>query len=306
MNCFKCNQTISENPVYGLHSHCFIDWFNLPEMQEFCDLDPKSSGGSSSASDTGQTSTIKKKKDSFFHGRYLKYSARLGTVDYILKIQEKDFPELPTTEYLCNGIARIIGIDVPDFYLIDFNGRTTFVTKNFMQDYIGTLHHIYKFLPEGDEYHNCSKIIKVILAQTGMPTDVAKFIRICLFDSLIGNNDRHGRNLGIIETAKSKRLAPMYDNPSYLGIVSNDLLEAHFNLSGSIWTDNTEEPKVKDYIEEFCKLGYKKIVLSFCSQIIKRSSKIIESINKSQIEEKRKKAFLKLIKARIGDFENAK
>src|SRR5204862_6473208 len=99
-------------------------------------------------------------------------------------------------------IADILSRAVPTYFLINFeNTRMTFVTRNFMQDYIGVLQHIYKYLPEGEENHNCEEIIKLILSKTEKLVDVAKFIQICLFDSLIGNNDRHGRNLGIIETS---------------------------------------------------------------------------------------------------------
>lgn len=300
MNCLKCKNTIDTNPLYGLHETCFKNWFGLTDAITFHDLDPKSS------SSTPSHHEIKKKKDTFFHGRYLKYSARLGSTTYILKVQEDEFPELPIVEYLCNGIASLLGIYVPAYYLINFNNRITFVTRNFMQDHVGTLNHLYKFLPEGEQHHNCEEIINVILTKTSKLSDVVKFIEICLFDALIGNNDRHGRNIGIIETAQGSKLAPMYDNPSILGIQEDFILGAHFNPSGSIWTHKSKEPKPIDYMDEFERLGHKRIVIQFCSKVISQSTNIIDLIKNTDIGEKRKNALLKLLTARIEDFTNVK
>lgn len=40
----------------------------------------------------------------------------LAERSYILKIQDKNYPELPFTEYISNQIARKLGLIVPDFY----------------------------------------------------------------------------------------------------------------------------------------------------------------------------------------------
>lgn len=302
MKCFKCKNIIKSDAIYGLHQDCFTAWFGLPASTKFRNIDPKHTSAGSRSHPIASSKI--KKKDTFFHGRYLKYSASLGNVSYILKIQEDKYPELPAIEYLCNEIATLLDIDVPAFFLIDYEGRITFLTRNFMQDYTGTLHHIYKYLPDGEEKHNCEEIIKVILNETGRFSEVAKFIRICLFDALIGNNDRHGRNIGIIETATSKTLAPMYDNPCFLGIEEECMLEAEFNPSGSIWTKETREPKLMHYINEFDRLGYQEIVDQFCKQTISKADKIILAIKDSLLTEKRKLAFIKLFGSRIEDLKN--
>ncbi len=300
MKCLKCKNVIKTASIYGLHDECFITSFNLQNSTEFQDLDPKKSSAKQSNPE------IKKKVDTFFQGMYLKYSAKLGQVSYILKIQEPEYPDLPIVEYLCNQIAELLGMDIPPYHLIYFNGRITFVTRNFMQDYIGTLQHIYKYLPIGEENHNCEEIIKVILNETGKLADVVKFINICLFDSLIGNNDRHGRNLGIIETADIKKLSPVYDNPSFIGIQDDFLLDSDTNPSGSIWTKASKNPAPQHYINEFKRLGHEIITEKFQKKIITNASNIINLINNSDLNAKRKKAFVKLIEKRIRDFRNEK
>jgi hypothetical protein len=299
MKCLYCNNSIESSDIHGLHEDCFDKSFGAKHT-EFYSLDPQKTVSKPSSSD------IEKKRDTFFHGKYLKYSAMLGQIYYILKIQEPEYPDLPIVEYLCNQIAETLGIDVPPHHLINYKGRITFVTRNFMQDYIGTLIHIYSYLPKGDDNYNCEELIKAILAQTARLNEVSKFIGICLFDTLIGNNDRHGRNLGIIDTGTTKKLSPMYDNPSFIGIQDDFLLESDTNPSGCIWTKSSRYPKPKEYIDEFQRLGYESIVEEFRYKIIAKSTDIISLVEKIDLGQKRKNSFLKLIKKRIKDFEDAK
>lgn len=302
IKCLRCKNFLNQSEVvYGLHKDCFAKEFSHSNTTEFRELDPKKTSSTPSSNPE-----IKKQKNTFFHGIYLKYSARLGKTEYILKVQEPRFPELPQVEHLCNQIAELLKIDVPPYHLINFNGRITFVTRNFMQDYTGTLHHIYKFLSAGEKNHSCEEIIKTILTQTKRLADVAKFIEICLFDTFIGNNDRHGRNLGIIETASIKKLAPMYDNPSCLGIEDDFFLVSDVNPSGSIWTKASKEPKSMDYIKEFQRLGYETIVAQFRNKIILQFPNIISTINNTELTPVRKNALTKLLQKRKEDFENVK
>ncbi len=297
--CIKCKKSLPRLIYYGLHKSCFLEWFGLSETQEFQNLDPKKSSTSSN------NLQVEKKKDTFYHGRYLKYSASLNGIDYILKVQEEKYPDLPGMEYLCNRIANLLSLEVPKYYLIIFNKKLTFVTYNFMQDYQkSTLHHIYKFLlPEGEENHNCSKLIEVIGEQTNQLADVTKFIKICLFDALIGNNDRHGRNLGIIDTQDRKKLAPMYDNPSYFGIEEESMLEADLNPSCCIWTDSSKEPKFLDYIREFERLGFQKVCREFKRNFLNQFKSIKQEVHLACISKKRKKAFLKFLQKKVQDCE---
>ncbi len=255
---------------------------------------------------TNTSPEIQKQKDTFFHGRYLKYSARLGQTEYILKVQEEKYPELPLVEFLCNQIAEELKIEVPPHHLIDFNGRITFATRNFMQDFSGTLNHIYRYIKAGDEHYNCEEIANMISTQTGRLADVAKFIETCLFDTLIGNNDRHGRNIGIIETSSTKKIAPMYDNPSCIGTEEEFFLKSDINPSGCIWTKDSKSPKAIDYIKEFQRLGYESIVNQFCKKAISKSSKIIELTQTAILSPLRKTALIALIQKRLQEFENGK
>ena len=317
LKCLKCHKAIEDRNTYGLHTACFQKWFAVQDSSEFYDLDFKKASSYSSS----PTVTFTKNKDSFYHGRYHKYSAKLGNQQYILKVEETRFPDLPAMEYLCNQIASHLGLKVPSYYLILLNASESkiltnqkneqksknlmiFVTKNFMQNSIGSLNHIYKFLPKGGKNYNCQNIVNVIQQQTNTPNDIKKFVEICLFDAFIGNGDRHGRNLGIIDTGKNKKLAPMYDNPSNFGVTPQDMLGWHFNISGCIWTASSEKPKIKDYVHEFKRLHLKNLCLQFINRIIKQFPFLIEEVKKSEISEDRKTAFICFLNNRLHDLKS--
>ncbi len=239
----------------------------------------------------------------FYHGRYAKYSARLGGVDYILKVQEDDFPELPLMEFVCNRIASRLSLEVPDYYLINFGERPTFVTRNFMQGRVGTLNHLYKFLAKGREY-NCQNIIEVISDKTGKISEAIKFVEMCLFDALTGNNDRHGRNIALVHTAKGITLAPAYDNPSYFGVEREFLLGADLNPSGSVWTAKSKEPKLRDYLGEFERLGFAKVCARFKRRLQGEFQHIMAEVKCSSLSAKRQSAFLDFMEKKMVEIED--
>ncbi|HEY5234990.1 MAG TPA: HipA family kinase [Rhabdochlamydiaceae bacterium] len=297
MICFRCSQTISEEKttVSGLHESCFLDWFKLKERSHFTDVAAKEIS-------TGKEPFLEL-NGSFFHGKFKKYSAVLDGKCYILKVQEEDFPELPVTEYLCNQLARYLGLLVPDFYLIRFEEAVeTFVSQNFMpKQPSSNLIHIYHFLKSSEDF-NCQSILDIIRTQTQRLEDMERFIELTLFDALIGNHDRHGGNLGMIESPKGLYLAPFYDNPSYLGTEIETLLSAQHEPRGQIFTAESKEPKMRDYVKEWLRLGYGEIVERFRQKI--EINTLVALVENSFLSLKRKEAFKKLITNRYLELMN--
>jgi len=288
--CLKCIRKFGEeNICYGLHEECFKNWFKLSSFERFQDVAAQKQFDS--------LSLPAKDNFSFFHGKFRKYSAKLGGLDYILKIEEHDYPELPATEYLCNQIFELLGVHVPPFYLIKFEEKlSTFVTKNFMsglQD--SNLIHLYHYLEEGEGY-NCESLVKTIGNVTGKIVSQEDFVFLTLADSLIGNNDRHGRNLGFIQTPQGLSLAPFYDNPSNIGIEIASLLGADLRPRGHIYTLNSSEPNMTNYIEEWKRLGFENVVESFRKAV--DLPKILLLVDKGFLTTKRKEALKRLITKR--------
>lgn len=297
--CYQCEKELEEaNMLSGLHPDCFCKCFRVAEHDEFQDVVARSSeeiGGDKSWS---QVNT------SFFHGKFRKYSARIGKRSYILKVMQKEVPELPFTEYLCNQIARTLDINVPDHFLILFQNKLeTFVSLNFMDDRPGSdLVHIYRYLDKPGNY-DCEHLLKIIEKEVGRYDAIVKFLELCLFDSLIGNHDRHGRNLGLIQSSNGTILAPFYDNPCYLALEIDELLSAFHEPRGAIATFETKEPVMKDYVKEWLRLGYIDEIANFAKRI--DLNNIENLVNNSFISLKRKEAILKLIKRRYKELVDA-
>lgn len=285
----------SEKPHYGLHGQCFKQWFDVGDSVEFISLQRRSNGGSDLDKRIGSQNT------SFFHGTFKKYSANLDGHSYILKMRQDEAPELPEVEYLCNQIGELLNVPVADFYLIDFNADRTFVTKNFIKPGAPTdLQHIYHF--RAHDQHSCEGIIQAIIEKTQSLYDVIIFIRVLLFDSLIGNHDRHGRNLAFVVTAKGASLSPIYDNVSYLSLEQGSMLKADFNPTGKVSTSLTHEPSMKDYIQELIRLGYREEVLGFYKSI--NLTKLHLLIDNSFCSLLMKEAIKALINKRFKELED--
>lgn len=297
--CYLCKQSVEKSEmVSGLHKSCFCEWFEVIEPDDFRDVVARSSEEPDEERDWAQVNT------SFFHGKFRKYSARIGNHNYILKVMQKEVPELPLTEYLCNQLARALGLAVPDHYIILFQNKLeSFVSKNFMDNRPGSdLVHIYRYLDQPKNY-DCEHLLRIIEKEVGRYDAVVRFIEVCLFDSLIGNNDRHGRNLGLIREAHKTTLAPFYDNPCYLAMEIPELLGAYHEPRGAIATFETNEPIMKDYVKEWLRLGFKEEVINFAKRI---NLPAIESlVTSSFLSSTRKDAIFRLIQRRYQEICHA-
>ena len=297
MVCLRCKQEIVGVPKYGLHPECFTLWFKVDPSENFVSLIQRSAESNDPEKNKNNQSL---ENTSFFHGKFKKYSADLATDSYIIKMrEEKEAPELPEVEYVCNQIAHYVGLPVPDFYYIDFYSQKVFVTKVFIKKNSGSinLEHIYKFRP--DDQHNCEYLSDVIKKTTQRPYDVEVFFNTVLFDALIGNHDRHGRNLAFVVTPSKTILSPIYDNVSYMSLVSGDFLKADFKPTGRIATSETKEPTMIDYVRELKKLEQTELIQSFFNKI--KMSKIEDLINESYCSDLMKEALKNLINKRYQE-----
>lgn len=302
MECYKCGKNIGEKDIikHGLHEECFMEWFGVSADIDFSNLIIKQLESTMPVFDND----FEEMNSSFFHGKFKKYSALLNDISYILKVEDKGFTELPAAEFLCNNIARALELRIPEFYFIRLENKIdAFVSKNFMEDYgTANLEHLYHFFKKGEKF-NCENIIAILKEKTGRYQDIQRFIKICLFDSLIGNHDRHGRNLGLILTSKGYQLAPFYDNPSYLAVEESSLLGAMLDPRGKIATRDSNEPTMKDYVEEFKQDGFSDEIFAFKKKI--NMNVVKDLIKNSFISDARKQAFERLIERRYQELTDA-
>jgi len=300
IKCYSCGTFLKTNePTWqGLHTHCFCITFGLKDPETFQDVIARGEEKNL------ENDWMKRIASSFFHGKFRKYSARLGTKSYLLKVQQPEYPELPATEFLSNQIAQYLGLKVPEFSLILFEDkRDTFVCENFMQEHSGSdLVHIYRYLKTPDQF-SCEGLLRVLEKEIGRLEEIHRFVELCLFDSLTGNNDRHGRNLGIIQSGRQSFLAPFYDNPSYLALEDPDFLGVQHEPRGAIATQKTQEPTMKDYVLEWNRLGFDEPIKLFKKRV--NLSEINKLISNSFISHERQNALIRLIERRHQELLNA-
>ena len=156
--------------------------------------------------------------------------------------------------------------------------------------------HIYHFLDLSSDNFNCETLFRILERKTQRLEDVERFVELTLFDALIGNHDRHGRNLALIQSIHGFKLAPFYDNPSYLGIEIGQLLGAHHEPRGQIYTAYSQEPKILDYVKEWDRLGQIAVVNKFRDRIVIDS--LMKIVDTSFISDKRKESIKRLINRR--------
>lgn len=184
--------------------------------------------------------------------------------------------------------------------MVKFGGERAFVSKNFIRKNGGAVNlvHIYHHLDPNGRY-NCEALLKSILHETRRHADAAVFVSTCLFDSIIGNHDRHGRNLGLLVTTKGTVLAPIYDNTSALGLEYGEFLRADWNPKCRIATSTTPEPTAKDYVIEFRRLGYEAEAAKFARRL--NVDRITAIIGGSFCSEPMKDAMKRLVNKRIDE-----
>ncbi|MBB72711.1 MAG: kinase [Legionellales bacterium] len=167
--------------------------------------------------------------------------------DWIIKLPDTRFENVPENEYAMMELARHIGIDVPETALvpldtidglpteIEQHGKHAFVIKRFDRGGInGRVHiedfaQIYAVYPQ-QKYKNASyrNIAEVIWLELG-EVDLVEFIRRFVFNSLIGNGDMHLKNWSLIyPDGRHPQLAPAYDFVSTIPYIHNDTLALNF------------------------------------------------------------------------------
>ncbi|MBL3625873.1 HipA domain-containing protein [Bacillus sp. RHF6] len=140
-------------------------------------------------------------------------------------------------EKICSEIAKIIGFDCAEVDIAIRNGEIGCLSYFFVNKSAGYNHydggHFFpvKYDYEKNNGYNIQLIFKV-LSRFDLFMD---FLRIIVFDALVGNGDRHQDNWGITRHEKREEefLSPLYDNSASLGRELSDKATNDFNLDES-------------------------------------------------------------------------
>ena len=159
---------------------------------------------------------------------------------WIVKLPSLRFEGIPENEYALFTLARLVGIDVPEFKLVDvdaianlpegvgdFKGQA-FAIRRFDRTPDRPVHtedfaQVFGVYPE-KKYDTASyrNIATVLRMETG-DTDIEEFIRRLTFCTLTGNADMHLKNWSLIYPDKrAPALSPAYDLVSTIPYIEDE------------------------------------------------------------------------------------
>ena len=150
---------------------------------------------------------------------------------YIAKVGSKFYPNESITEQLITQIGQIYGLKIADSKLRVVDRQVRFMSKYFLDARIEQLTHgaeIYEFSLGKENYAKLKEnktesdfftfeMTKEALLDLfpGHAEKIIKgFVEMLTFDALIGHNDRHPYNWGVIvpiQKSRAPRFSPVYD-----------------------------------------------------------------------------------------------
>lgn len=135
------------------------------------------------------------------------------------------------TEYIAYKLGTFLSLDIPQAMPATVNGNYGILIKSFLERGEAGMSAIelteardVLYFPEIPRFHNIG-VIKYLLNLNNFTDGTwIKFKQMLIFDALIGNNDRHDENWGILYDFKTQKfkLAPIYDNASCLTSGENE------------------------------------------------------------------------------------
>jgi hypothetical protein len=183
---------------------------------------------------------------------------------FLAKHGHKHYPMEAITEHLLNRIGDVFGFNMAKSGLAWFGGQVRFLSKYFLNHpceqvldhgadlYAGFLND-RDFVEEIEKQHQSTEYFTVQFTQTVFQyffPDVyeilmLEFIKMLVFDALIGNNDRHFYNWGIIRNIQGKQkpvFSPIYDTAR--GLFWND----HEDKLSEIYNDKN---RIHSFIKKY-------------------------------------------------------
>lgn len=150
---------------------------------------------------------------------------------YIAKVGQKWYPNESITEHLLTRIGQGLHLDLADSKLMLVKGQLRFLSRYFLRKDESLVHgaEIFAgylqdkpFVEEVEAKNQSRNVFTFQFVEDAFlnrfPDEVdellAAFVRLLAFDALVGNNDRHFYNWGVITDIRGRRkprFAPIYD-----------------------------------------------------------------------------------------------
>ena len=197
----------------------------------------------------------------------VKKKNRKTWIPFIAKSAEKWYPHESVVEFMINKIGIELGLNMNEVKLVVANTQIRFLSRYFRKSNEVLVHGAEicgEYLDDRDmasqiannrktsrELFTFEFICKAIQSvfPEGCDDLILDFVRMITFDAIVGNNDRHFYNWGVISTVKKglkkPKFAPIYD--SARGLMWN---ESEHNIVKHHKNIKLEGKKLVNYIEQ--------------------------------------------------------
>lgn len=225
--------------------------------------------------------------------------------NYILKPQNKTFPEMPENEHLTMKMAEIFGISTVPFSLIRLkSGELSYITKRIDRKENGEKIHMqdmFQITEAFDKYRSSLEKIGKAITEYSSNTllDILRFYEVILFSYITGNNDMHLKNFSLIRNNENWEFSPAYDLLNVHLHLPEDKEETALTLAGKKSRLNK-----KDFIQLGLKfnLTEKQISNSF-KRLKKGEKKMLTLIEKSFLTLENQEMYNVMISSRLDIFK---
>ena len=225
--------------------------------------------------------------------------------NYILKPQNKTFPEMPENEHLTMKMAEIFGIStVPSSLIRLKSGELSYITKRIDRKENGEKIHMqdmFQITEAFDKYRSSLEKIGKAITEYSSNTllDILRFYEVILFSYITGNNDMHLKNFSLIRNNENWEFSPAYDLLNVHLHLPEDKEETALTLAGKKSRLNK-----KDFIQLGLKfnLTEKQISNSF-KRLKKGEKKMLTLIEKSFLTPENQEKYKVMISSRLDIFK---
>lgn len=225
--------------------------------------------------------------------------------NYILKPQNKVYPQMPENEHLSMRMAELCGISVVPSSLIRLkSGELSYITKRIDCTQTGQKIHMldmFQILEAFDKYKSSVEKIGRALAKHSANTvlDLLRLFEIVVFSYLIGNNDMHLKNFSMILKNEEWNLSPAYDLLNVNLHLPEDNEESALTINGK---------KRKLTKSDFVNLGLKlqlteKQISNTFDRFIKAENIMKQEISNSFLSIKNQMKYIDLLEVRLSLFK---
>lgn len=199
-------------------------------------------------------------------------SNRKNWIRYIAKTGHKWYPTESITELLMNRLGMIFGLTMADSRIAMIGGQLRFLSRYFLHSdkeelvhgadiLAGYLNESTRYVEEVDEQKMTRDLFTLQVIEDAVDSlflyqkdaIMHELTRLVIFDALVGNNDRHFFNWGVIRSVENRFqpfFSPIYDTArglfwNYSEIKINNIMEVNRTIDNHIHKYcNDSRPKI--------------------------------------------------------------